>query len=275
MLPLRANTNWESEIMICGGGAKQSRHSPCEATCGRIKPLSDARWVMTDMPQPRGMVEGINLLDGSILWLNGAQIGAQGFGIADNPAYDVLAYYPENDTWGILATSDIPRMYHSVALMLRDGCILITGSNPNEMPLWADELDRSGADLERKYPTELRIEIYTPPYLQGDRIEKRPTEVELSSRTLSPGDAFSVTFNTKSEVSTVEVALYQGGFVTHALHMGQVMYFLECEWEMGNKGSVEVKTSLPLVKMAPGPYFVYVMANGVPGVGEPVMVRVN
>lgn len=275
MLPLRADSNWESEIMICGGGAEQHRRSPCEATCGRIKPLSDAQWAISEMPQPRGMVEGINLLDGSILWLNGAQIGAQGFGIADNPAYDLLAYYPDNDAWHVLATSDVPRMYHSVALMLRDGRVLIAGSNPNEMPLWADEMDRSGTDLHRKYPTELQIEIYTPPYLQGDRIENRPTELELSLRTLSPGDGFSVSFKTNIEVSAVEVALYQGGFVTHALHMGQVMYFLECDWEVGNENSVEVKTSLPPVKMAPGPYFMYVMANGVPGVGEPIMVKVN
>lgn len=221
------------------------------------------------------MVEGVNLLDGSILWLNGVQIGAQGFGIADDPAYDLLAYHPHNDTWHTLASSDIPRMYHSVALMLRDGRILITGSNPNEMPLWPDEIDSSGADLTRKYPTDLRIELYTPPYLQGNRAKMRPREVELSSRVLSPGDAFWATFNAEVEVSQVEVVLYQGGFVTHALHMGQVMYVLEHDWQPDTEKPVTIKASLPKVKMAPGPYFVYVMANGVPSVGEAITVRVN
>lgn len=277
MLPLRASNDWNPEIMICGGRAAADPYSPCDATCGKIQPLSHARWTMTEMPQPRGMVEGINLLDGSILWLNGAQVGAQGFGIADDPAYDLLAYHPDNDTWEILATSEIPRLYHSVALMLQDGRILIAGSNPNEMPLWLEETDPVSADLVTKYATELRIEIFTPAYLQGPRSKQRPVNIELSSRHLSPGDVLSLSFTLPHNVtppSEVGIALYQGGFVTHALHMGQALYFLERTWEAKGQ-SVRVETKIPAIKMAPGPYFLYVLANGVPGVGESVMVSVN
>jgi hypothetical protein len=34
------------------------------------------------MPEGRGMVEGTLLPDGTVVWLNGANHGAQGFGIA-------------------------------------------------------------------------------------------------------------------------------------------------------------------------------------------------
>lgn len=278
MLPLRADSDWKSEIMICGGGEKSDPDSACEASCGRIKPFDKKpQWSMTYLPQPRVMVEGVNLLDGSILWLNGAQSGAQGFGIADNPAYDLLIYHPGNDTWDTVATSDIPRLYHSVALMLKDGRILITGSNPNEMPLWPEEINPEETLLLNKYPTELRVEIYTPHYLQEDRVNHRPQNVELSTRQLSPGDVFTVTFSLheKATAKQVEIALYQGGFVTHSLHMGQVLYFLDHRWKQEKDGVIKVETGLPEIKMAPGPYFVYTMVDGIPGVGETVMVGVN
>src|ERR1700743_1016243 len=80
MLPLRKGNNYEPEIMICGGGQTQGIGSPCEASCGRLKPMSpNPVWSMTQMPQPRGMVEGILLLDGTVLWINGCQKGEKGF----------------------------------------------------------------------------------------------------------------------------------------------------------------------------------------------------
>jgi hypothetical protein len=53
-----------------------------------------------------------------------------------------------------------------------------------------------------------------------------------------------------------------------------VLYFLESTWKLDSK-MVKVDTKLPQIKMAPGPYFVYVMANGIPSVGEAVMIAIN
>jgi hypothetical protein len=275
MLPLRAGNQWEPEIMICGGGAYQDLDSDCDATCGRIQPMKDGLWSMTSMPQPRGMVEGINLLDGKILWLNGVQVGAQGFGIADNPALDLLIYDPESNAWSTTATSTIPRLYHSVALMLADGKILIAGSNPNEMPVWPEET--IPGDIIHKYPTELRVEIYTPTYLQGDNAKQRPQGVKVSKTSLKPGDDLGLEFTQVSKTKKVEVILYTGGFVTHSVHMGQQMYYLESTWSFdeddGNK--IKIKTKIPSIKIAPGPWWVYVMADGVPSIGQVVMLQKN
>jgi hypothetical protein len=264
--------------MICGGGLEQELTSPTEDTCGRIKPLDeDPNWTMTRMPQPRVMVEGINLLDGSILWLNGAQLGAQGFGIADQPAYDFLVYHPGNDSWQTVAASTIPRLYHSIAVMLKDGRILISGSNPNEMPVWPDEIRPDETEAFWKYPTELQNEIYTPQYLQGGAMDRRPQNVQISKTAeLMPGDDFEITFSIPANVrpNEIKVSLYQGGFVTHSLHMGQVLYFLESTWKEDD-GNFRIETKLPKIRMAPGPYFVYVMADGVPSLGEAIMVKPN
>ena len=226
------------------------------------------------MPEGRVMVEGVNLLDGTVLWVNGAMKGAQGFGMADDPALTALVYDPIFDTWYTAGTSTIARLYHSVALMLPDGTILITGSNPNEQPLYEDELEPG--DQYNQFPTEFRNEIWTPLYLQGESATLRPTNIEISKKSFRPGD--KLTFHFKPaiplELEKVEIVLYTGGFVTHSLHMGQMMFYMHNSgWITLSDGTVVVEAVVPDVKMAPGPYWVYLMANHIPGMGQYVLVE--
>ncbi|KPI37231.1 uncharacterized protein AB675_1481 [Cyphellophora attinorum] len=218
---------------------------------------------------PRGMVEGVNLLDGSILWLNGARIGSQGFGVADLPAYDLLSYHPDNGVWEVVAKSNIARLYHSVALLLKDGLVLIASSNPNEMPVWPSQTIQGNQWF--KYPTELRIEIFTPWYLEGEKATQRPEIINMSKRRFSPGDDLDIGFRAYKPDQDTQVVLYIGGFVTHSLHMGQQMYYLEVERRTNETLSVQI----PPIKMAPGPYFIFVLCDGVPSMGEPVMIEKN
>lgn len=172
LLPLSSKNNWAPDIVICGGGAYQDITSPTDPSCGRIQPLSaNARWEMDSMPEGRGMVEGTLLPDGTVVWLNGGSRGAQGFGLANTPAFEALLYDPAKplgQRFSTLARSDIPRLYHSVALLLLDGTVMVAGSNPVEMP-------QSKPDAANPYVTEWRVENYVPPYLQGDKANQRPS----------------------------------------------------------------------------------------------------
>jgi hypothetical protein len=274
MLPLRQHNNYEPEIMICGGGMTQGPDSPCEASCGTLEPLShDPQWSMTTMPQPRGMVEGLLLLDGTVLWINGCQVGAQGFGIASEPALEALVYDPASKNWTVSGTSNIARLYHSVAVLLLDGNVLIAGSNPNEMPVTLEHIDAQNP--YKAFPTDFRIEIWTPPYLRGDKATRRPTNIDLSKLDLDPGSSFDVQFDMEEELESLEVILYAGGFVTHSLHMGQVSIYLVHEvWETLQGGREQVVVHVPAeIKLAPGPYVVYLVANGIPGIGQFVTLR--
>ena len=138
MLPASSQNDWTPDIVICGGGAYQDINSPTDASCGRIQPLSDnPQWEMDAMPEGRVMVEGTLLPDGTVLWLNGCSYGAQGFGLGKDPSYEALIYDPSQPlgrrfTRG--ASTNIARLYHSVALLTLNGDILIAGSNPNEQP---------------------------------------------------------------------------------------------------------------------------------------------
>lgn len=141
LLPLSSASNWNSKVMICGGGAYQDITAPTEASCGVISPeAANPTWEMDAMPAGRVMVEGVLLPDGTVLWVNGANRGAQGFELATDPTFPALLYDPTKALgarWTQLASSTIPRLYHSVALLLLDGTVMITGSNPHEMPILA------------------------------------------------------------------------------------------------------------------------------------------
>lgn len=275
MLPLHKGNNFEPEIMICGGGQAQALDTSTDERCGRLKPMAqNPEWKMTTMLTGRVMVEGVLLLDGTVLWINGAEWGAQGFGLAKEPTLEALVYDPRTQSWSASGKSSIARLYHSVALLLLDGTVLITGSNPNPMPILQGDVDINTPS--RAYPTDFRVEIWTPPYLRGEKASKRPGKIELSTRELKLGASFSIDFDVQTDgLKTLDVILYAGGFVTHSVHMGQVLVYLENGgWEAISNRRKRVKARIPDIKLAPGPYVVYVVADGVPGIGQFVTLSV-
>lgn len=212
MLPLTSANNWEADIVICGGGAYQDITSPTDPSCGRISPMaSDAAWEMDSMPEGRGMVEATLLPDGTVLWVNGCDMGAQGFGLAQDPTFEALIYNgsaPLGQRFTHGASTNIARLYHSVALLMLDGTLMIAGSNPVQMPILEP-------DAANPYVTEFRVEIYTPPYLQGDNANKRPTNVDISSTSLTANSAtFTISFTAPAGAQAAQIALYHGGFVS-------------------------------------------------------------
>ncbi|KAK2850684.1 hypothetical protein FQN49_005425, partial [Arthroderma sp. PD_2] len=276
MLPLSSANSWEPEIMICGGGSYPDINSPTDASCGRIKPLSEnPTWEVESMPNGRVMVEGTLLPDGTIVWLNGCSRGAQGFGIAKEPVYDPWIYNPHAshvERWAVGGSTTIARMYHSVSLLLLDGTVMVAGSNPVEQPV----LVPNPKNPKEAYVTEFRVEIYTPHYLSGKKANQRPQDVVLSSRNLvSNSGIFTVKFKVHKEAIDLHIVLYHGGFVTHSLHMGHRMLYLDYKgWKPGEAQQVIDVTMPPDSNVAPpGSYVVYVVVDGVPSMGRFVMVE--
>jgi hypothetical protein len=270
MLPLTSANNWHADIVICGGGPYQDITAPGDPSCGRISPLAaDPQWEMDSMPEGRGMVEGTLLADGTVAWVNGAMRGAQGFGVAQDPSLEVLLYdgnQPKGKRFTTGPKSTIARLYHSVALLLLDGTLLISGSNPVEQPI----LKPTAKD---PFVTEFRNEIYTPPYLQGN--PTRPTAVTLSSKKLKTDNSqFTITFNAPPNAKEVKVNLYHGGFVTHSVHMGHRMLFLDNTGFKAGATQQKITVRMPPNRtIAPaGPYVIYVLVDGVPAMGQFVQV---
>lgn len=276
LLPLRSENGWEPEVMVCGGGAYQDRTSPTDPSCGRIQPLSDdPQWELDAMPMGRGMVEGILLLDGTTLWINGCNRGAQGYGLGTDPIYDAWIYDPNpplDQRWATAGTTDIPRLYHAVALLLLDGTVMVAGSNPVEQPI----LVPNPNNPMEEYVTEFRVEIYTPHYLLEGKEDERPQDFWISDQyILTDGGGFTIGFTTGEYAEDLEVILYHGGFVSHSLHMNHRMIYLDTDGWAPGEPEQEVWVTMPSSSniVPPGPYVVYVVVDGVPSIGQFVMVE--
>jgi FtsP/CotA-like multicopper oxidase with cupredoxin domain len=82
------------------------------------------------------------LLPDRTVFVSGGNTGGEA-----NPVFEGEIYEPTTGKWRIVAKAQVPRMYHSVALLLPDGRVITAGSNP----------EAAGG--------ELRLELYHPPYL--------------------------------------------------------------------------------------------------------------
>ena len=182
LLPISPETDYTSEILVCGGSAIDdtrpswgiSSQEPASAQCSRITLTEEgiARgWEVEYMPQARVMPDAVLLPTGQVVIVNGAETGIAGYGNvqsqigysnADKPTLTPLLYDPrapvgQRFSSEDMPTSGIPRMYHSVATLTPNGDIMIAGSNPN--------LDRS----EMAFGTEYRVEWLKPPYMSQER----------------------------------------------------------------------------------------------------------
>ena len=274
LLPLSSANDWDPEIVVCGGGAYQDITSPTDPTCGSVLPLSDnPTWVLESMPEGRGMVEATLLPDGTVVWLNGCNQGAEGFGLATAPTLEALIYDPSEPVgqrFSRGASSTIPRLYHSVALLLPDGTVMVAGSNPVQQPVLTPVPNQTPSE---DYVTEFRVENYVPPYLQNK--PSRPSNIVLSSKDLAAdGSTFNITFNAPAGSTICEVVLYHGGYVTHSLHMGQRMAFLDTTGYEKGATSQTLQVKMPPNRniAQPGPYMIFVTCGGVPAIGQFVMV---
>ncbi|OMO96433.1 hypothetical protein COLO4_15254 [Corchorus olitorius] len=164
MLPLD-DSNIDPEIMVCGGAPRGSYPQAMEgnfiratSTCGRLK-VSHANpsWVMEDMPVPRVMSDMILLPTGDVLIINGGELGTAGWELGRGPITRPLIYHPLSNDWrfSVMSPSPRPRMYHSSAILLTDGRILIGGSNPHVFYNFTNV----------EFPTDLSLESFSPPYL--------------------------------------------------------------------------------------------------------------
>jgi FtsP/CotA-like multicopper oxidase with cupredoxin domain len=146
------------EIMIMGGG------DPGIKAVHRIKPLATTPkfTAAASLHFDRIHLNAVLLPDRTVFVSGGEKKSEQ----AATAALESEIYDPVAGTWRLAAKATVPRMYHSIALLLPDGRVLTAGSNPEANTVAGGEL---------------RLELYHPPYLfRGTRpfIDHAPTEIQ-------------------------------------------------------------------------------------------------
>ena len=155
---------------------------------------------------------------------------------------------PDTDTWTTMAAHRRPRLYHSSALLLPDGRVLLAGG---------------GAFGAAK--NEDNGEIYSPPYLfKGPR-----PSIAGGPSTLNYGQQF--TLNTPDADRIRSATMVRMGSVTHNLDMDQ--RFMNLTMSAG-AGSVQLQSPSNANVAPPGMYMVFLIDDqGVPSVGHIVKVE--
>ncbi|KAG9453071.1 hypothetical protein H6P81_005975 [Aristolochia fimbriata] len=274
MLALDAAADYSrAEILVCGGAQygvfiARATDIPAHVTCGRIVATDpDPVWAMEDMPFSRVMGDMVMLPTAHLLIINGAQAGSQGFEMASNPVLFPVLYRP-NEPAGLrfmtLNPGQVPRMYHSTANLLPDGRVLLAGSNPHYF-----------YKFDAEYPTELRLEAFSPEYLSPDRANLRPVVTKVPEM-VRHGEAFEVEATVPLPVvGMLEVSLSSAPFATHSFSQGQRLVKLAASPATPvNDGAYKITcTAPPSGSVAPpGYYMMFVINQGVPSVAKWVRV---
>ncbi|VVA91933.1 unnamed protein product [Arabis nemorensis] len=163
------------------------------------------------MPRARVMGDMTLLPNGDVLIINGGSSGSAAWELGREPDLVPDLYHPENPVnsrFESLNPTRIPRMYHSTAILFRDGRDLVGGSNPHAFYNFTGVL----------FPTELSLEAFSPVYLE-------PEFANLRSKILSPKSQSRIKYSTSLKMqfkvtgevkSPVKVTMVFPSFTTHS-----------------------------------------------------------
>jgi FtsP/CotA-like multicopper oxidase with cupredoxin domain len=239
LLPLRP-PNYEPRVLIAGGTSQGANLW----SAAEIAPLLSAEWIdlsvaapawqaLPDMNVPRRHLNSVLLPDGRVLILGGIEMPPDG-----GP---VEIFDPEDPMSGFELGPNMryPRGYHSSAILLPDGSVIM-GGDPN------------GANTPN--------ERYLPSYF----FKPRPT-INSSPATVAHGSAFTVT--TPLPGAIVEVALMSPGAVTHGFNQNQ--RFVGCAITGRSTTTVDVTAPADGNLAPPGYYLLFIVDNDrVPSVAK-------
>ncbi|HEX8888840.1 MAG TPA: galactose oxidase-like domain-containing protein [Pyrinomonadaceae bacterium] len=205
LLPLLPDTEppYRARVMLIGGGGAQETTAQTLATntC-EVLDVDDpsASWQLVEpMSHPRVMPDAILLPDGKVFVTNGSSTGKANAGA--NPVLQSELYDPKTNKWTPLCSMEVPRLYHSTALLLPDGRVMTAGADS----IW----------YPATYGEQLTVEIYSPPYIfRGPRpiIQSVPNRIKY-------GEEFKI--QALKPKSIAAAVLLRPGSVTHSFNSCQ------------------------------------------------------
>ena len=203
------------------------------------------KWQQTaSMNFPRAYHTLTVLPDGNVL-ATGGETTQDGENYA-NAVLQAESWSPTTQTWTTLAPELTGRLYHSTAVLLLDGRVLVAGSG------------RAGT------APELNAEIYSPPYLfRGPR----PT---ISSAPSAVGYGSTFTVNTPDASSISSVALIKLSTDTHGFNNGQNFQNLAFQQV---SGALNITAPANANVAPPGYYALFILnRSGVPSVAAVIQI---
>ena len=224
---------------------------------------------VADLPRARAFANSVALPDGTIL-----VVGGQTRAIVfrdDASQFIADLYNPATNQWRSLAASQVPRNYHSTALLLADGTIFTGGGG---LCWTAQGQSDAGCDRTADHPS---LEIFSPPYLfnADGTYAARPWFASVASTTdvangatAKAGDTLTIRMG--DAAAGVSFALLRTGSVTHTVNTDQRRVPLAAA-QNGNTWTMKLPRDYGV--LLPGYYYLFaVNAAGVPSYGKTVQI---
>jgi len=205
----------EQRVMIMGGGNSADK-ATSRVNVVDLKANNPTYTPATYLNNPRMHLSAVLLPDRTVLVCNGSKMSEKTD--AANTAIPAEIYDPATNIWTQVATANVQtRVYHSVALLLPDGRVITAGGNPvrlNEC-LNTNSMEYCTNGDNPGFSEELRIEMYSPPYLfKGTR-----PVIGSAPQTVSYGQ--TITIQTAQARNIQWVHLIRPMATTHSLDTEQ------------------------------------------------------
>ncbi|PPD75517.1 hypothetical protein GOBAR_DD27560 [Gossypium barbadense] len=187
------------------------------------------------------------------------------------PVTRPIIYRPSDDVsnwrFSVMSPSPRPRMHHSSAILLTDGRILVSGSNPHVYYNFTNV----------EYPTDLSMESFSPPYLSPEYGPIRPRILSADEKMGYGGKLFWLSFQVQAYLTAnvLSVTIVAPSFATHSFSMNQRMVLLKIA------GVTDIAPSTYNLVVAgpsraeiapPGYYMLFVVHAHVPSYGRWVKI---
>ncbi len=194
------------------------------------------------------------LADGKVLATGGFQNTDQSLVDVNNGVFEAESWNPANGQWTLLASMQVTRQYHSIALLLPDGRVLSAGGGI------------CGACQQQSYLAK-NAEVFSPPYLfkqdGSGQLAARPN-ISSAPNNLNYGRAFNISTAQAGNIS--KISLVRFGGVTHSVNMDQL--YVPLPFTRAN-GSVRATPPNNPKAAPPGYYMLFIHNNqGVPSVAK-------
>jgi cytochrome c peroxidase len=238
------------KILFTGG--RDDRYSPRVTNSAVVIDTTSGSVVTTatgPMSYARAFHNLVMLPNGEVMALTGNTSGTK---FSDNGGVlPAEIWNPSTGLWRTVASMAIPRGYHSVGILLRDGRVLVGGGG-----LCACLADHSDS------------QIYEPPYLfNSDGTPAVRPRIDLVSPDWKPG--ISIGLKGSDDITGFRLIRLQAA--THGMNSDQ--RYVPVTFTKSGPGSYNLATDANPNVLIPGMYWLFALtASGTPSIGYPVQM---
>jgi hypothetical protein len=232
------------KVLATGGGTNNA--DPVTRAAAVIDTTqANSSWrAVAPMAYPRFQHNLVVLPDGKVLAVGGSTAYSL---VSTTGILPAELWDPANETWTTMAAMEQLRMYHSTAILLPDGRVLVAGGG------------RTAPAVDY-----LTAQIYSPPYLFKGA---RPT---IASAPGSASYGTTLAVQTPDAANIASVSLIRLGSVTHAFDMDQ--RFINLSFTRSGT-TLNVQAPANAAAAPPGNYMLFVNSTGgVPSVASIVRI---